>query len=150
MGIAKRNLSTTAILCRGKLSRNFDTFPLYEKRLLPREKDEMRTRKGRESQPVVWKVISRGERPIQTLNEETNLYEEIPEMIPEIIVPDLTGFELKPYVSYRVPDVEQSEFTPQDLFHAVYSQKIAKDLESGKLDGEGNPLEPSEEERLTS
>ena len=56
---------------------------------------------------------------------------------------------MKPYVSYRVPDVEQSEFTPQDLFHAVYSQKIAKDLEGGKLDDDGNPLEPSEEEILT-
>ena len=38
--------------------------------------------------------IARGERPIQALNEESNLYEEMPEMIPEIIVPDLTGFEV--------------------------------------------------------
>lgn len=25
----------------------------------------------------------------------------VPEMVPEFIVPDLTGFELKPYVSFR-------------------------------------------------
>jgi len=29
----------------------------------------------------------------------------VPEMVPELIVPDLTGFELKPYVSYKT-DVE--------------------------------------------
>ena len=52
--ITKRNLSTTTI---NSCTRNFDKFPMYEKRLLPREKDQMRTRKGRESQPSVWKVI---------------------------------------------------------------------------------------------
>lgn len=57
--------------------------------------------------------------------------------------------QLKPYVSYRVPDVVQGEFRPQDLFHAVYSQKIAEDFKAGKLDEEGRPLEPSEEEQLT-
>ena len=28
-------------------------------------------------------------------------FEHIPEKVPELIVPDLTGFELKPYVSYQ-------------------------------------------------
>lgn len=57
--------------------------------------------------------------------------------------------QLKPYVSYRAPDVIQSEFTAEDLFLAVYSEKIKKDFETGQLDAEGNPLKPSEEELLT-
>ncbi|XP_069679018.1 large ribosomal subunit protein mL41 isoform X2 [Periplaneta americana] len=73
---------------------------------------------------------------------------EVPEMIPELVVPDLTGFKLKPYVSYRVQDVIQSEFTPKDLFDAVYSEKIVNDFKNGKLDESGEPLEPSPEEQL--
>lgn len=72
----------------------------------------------------------------------------VPEMIPDIIVPDLKDFELKPYVSYRTEDITQSEFTPQQLFDAVYSKKIVTDFKQGKLDSDGNPLEPSEEEKL--
>ena len=34
-------------------------------------------------------------------------WEHVPEMVPEIIVPDLEGFKLKPYVSYKVKDIEQ-------------------------------------------
>ncbi|XP_075980205.1 mitochondrial ribosomal protein L41 [Anticarsia gemmatalis] len=72
----------------------------------------------------------------------------VPEMIPELIVPDLKDFDLKPYVSYRADDVIQSEFTAQQLFDAVYSKKIVNDYKQGKLDAEGNPLEPSEDEKL--
>nr|CAD7455131.1 unnamed protein product [Timema tahoe] len=73
----------------------------------------------------------------------------VQEMIPELIVPDLTNFKLKPYVSYKAPDVVQSEFTAQDLFNVVYSKKFAEDFKQGKLDQDGNPLEPSSEESLT-
>ncbi|CAB0016765.1 unnamed protein product [Nesidiocoris tenuis] len=74
----------------------------------------------------------------------------VPEMQPELVVPDLTDFKLKPYVSYRVTDIAQSEFTPHDLFLAVYSEKIVRDMKEGKLDDQGNPKEPSPEEKLTS
>lgn len=74
----------------------------------------------------------------------------VPEMVPELVVPDLTDFKLKPYVSYRTEDIEQEKFTPEHLFYAVYAKKIKKDLEEGKLDEEGNPLEPSEYEKLTA
>ncbi|XP_014272549.1 large ribosomal subunit protein mL41 [Halyomorpha halys] len=73
----------------------------------------------------------------------------IPERIPELVVPDLTDFKLKPYVSYRAPNVVQSEFTAEDLFSAVYTTKIKQDFESGKLDENGNSLEPNENESLT-
>ncbi|CAG5033319.1 unnamed protein product [Parnassius apollo] len=72
----------------------------------------------------------------------------VPEMIPEIIVPDLKDFNLKPYVSYKTEDVIQSEFTPRQLFDAIYSKKIVTDYKQGKLDADGQPLEPSEEEKL--
>ncbi|XP_017493739.1 PREDICTED: 39S ribosomal protein L41, mitochondrial [Rhagoletis zephyria] len=60
-------------------------------------------------------------------------YVEIPERIPELIVPDLTDCKLKPYVSYKAPEVVQSEFTSLDLFNAVYSKKIIEDFKEGKL-----------------
>ncbi|XP_067011902.1 large ribosomal subunit protein mL41 [Anabrus simplex] len=73
----------------------------------------------------------------------------VPEMVPDLIVPDLTDFKLKPYVSYKVPDVIQSEFTAKDLFDAVYSKKILEDFKNGKLDANGNSMEPNEDEKLT-
>lgn len=73
---------------------------------------------------------------------------EVQEMIPELIVPDLKGCDLKPYVSYKAVDVTQSEFSPQQLFDAVYSKKIVTDYKKGKLDADGQPIEPSEEEKL--
>lgn len=76
-------------------------------------------------------------------------YVVVPEMIPELVVPDLEGCKMKPYVSYRSTRVVQSEFTPQDLFNAVYADKIRSDFEAGKLDDNGNPLEPNELELLT-
>ena len=57
--------------------------------------------------------------------------------------------QLKPYVSYRTPDVVQSEFTSRDLFDAVYSEKIVTDFKDRKLREMGEPLEPSQEELLT-
>lgn len=74
---------------------------------------------------------------------------EIPEMIPELIVPKLDGFKLKPYVTYKVQTVVNEEFTAEDLFYAVYSKKIQDDLKKGKLGPNGEPLEPSAEELLT-
>lgn len=52
-------------------------------------------------------------------------------------------------MSYRTPDVVQSEFTPKDLFNAVYSEKVVNDFKNGKLTETGEPLEPSQEEQLT-
>jgi len=77
------------------------------------------------------------------------VYHVVPEMIPEIIVPDLTDCELKPYVSYKTADIYQTEFTAMDLFDILYANKIKKDFEANKLDEDGNPLEPSKMEQLT-
>ena len=57
--------------------------------------------------------------------------------------------QLKPYVSYRCPEVIQEEFTARDLFNAVYSDKITADFERGALTETGQALEPSADEQLT-
>lgn len=58
-------------------------------------------------------------------------------------------FQLKPYVSYRVPEVTQSEFTAQDLFDGVYRLKIINDFKNNMLKENGDPVEPNEDELLT-
>jgi large subunit ribosomal protein L41 len=70
-------------------------------------------------------------------------------MIPELIVPDLTDCKFKPYVSYKTKDVVQSEFRSQDLFNAIYAQKIIEDFKNDKLNEDGSPMNPSENEELT-
>lgn len=56
---------------------------------------------------------------------------------------------MKPYVSYRTPDVVQSEFTAEDLFHIVYAPKIALEFSEGSLNEDGSSKDPSPEERMT-
>ena len=53
-------------------------------------------------------------------------------------------------MSYRTPDVIQSEFTARDLFNVVYAPKILKDFKEGKLNDDGSPKEPSREENMTA
>ncbi|KAL3274692.1 hypothetical protein HHI36_016070 [Cryptolaemus montrouzieri] len=74
----------------------------------------------------------------------------VPEMVPELIVPNLSDCQLKPYVSYRAPDIKQGEFTAEDLFNVVYAPKIAKDFQEEKLNEDGSPKVPSPFEKMTS
>lgn len=135
--ISKRSISVSAPR-EGK--RNFRKFIIANKRGSNIHKKQQMT-ENRELE-----VDRRGVRDVgYTLNGK---FYPVPEMIPEIIVPDLTNFNLKPYVSYKAADIIQSEFTPQQLFDAVYSKKIVLDYKQGKLNEEGQPLEPSDEERL--
>jgi large subunit ribosomal protein L41 len=74
----------------------------------------------------------------------------IHEMIPILVVPeDLTDCKLKPYVTYKTPNVIQDRFKSQDLFNAIYAKKIIDDYKLNQLDEEGESLRPSEEEQLT-
>ena len=43
----------------------------------------------------------------------------------------------------------QEELSSKDLFHAVYGKKILRDFKEGNLDDDGNPVEPSEQEKMT-
>lgn len=76
-------------------------------------------------------------------------YKEIPEKIPQLIVPDLTNCKLRPYVTYKTPEVVQSEFTSQDLYNAIYAQKVIEDFKNDKLEADGTSKNPSAEEQLT-
>nr|XP_022912774.1 39S ribosomal protein L41, mitochondrial isoform X1 [Onthophagus taurus] len=138
--IIKRGITTTAVR-EGK--RNFKKFSLYNKR-------GTRIFKKQQSQnpdPDV-PIQKRGVRDVgYTLDGK---FITVPEMIPELIVPDLKGFNVKPYVSYKAPDVIQSEFTAQDLFNVVYAEKISKDFQENKLTEKGDSQEPSNEEKMTS
>uniref|UniRef100_A0A1B6C7L8 39S ribosomal protein L41, mitochondrial n=1 Tax=Clastoptera arizonana TaxID=38151 RepID=A0A1B6C7L8_9HEMI len=132
-----RRFSTTD-LCNGK--RNFRKFLLHN-----RGTKAFKEKQKTNPDPDI-PVYNYGVRnPGYKINNELI---EVPEMIPELIVPDLKDFKLKPYVSYRVGDVIQPEFTAEDLFNCVYKEKITKDFKAGKLNAEGFPLEPSEEENL--
>lgn len=76
-------------------------------------------------------------------------FKEIQEMIPELMVPSLEGFKLKPYVSYKSLDVQQEAFTAQDLFNSVYKRKVIQDFKNNKLDENGQSVEPNANELLT-
>ncbi|XP_068148182.1 large ribosomal subunit protein mL41 [Drosophila tropicalis] len=134
----QRGISTSLPLS-GK--RNFRKFNVYGKRGTRVVKEAQRTQLN---PPVP--IHKRGVRDTGMI--VNGQFVEIPEKIPEIIVPDLTGCKLKPYVSYKAPDVVQSEFTSLDLFNAVYSRKIIDDFKADKLQSDGQALEPSENERL--
>ncbi len=103
-------------------------------------------------------------------------WQHIPEKVPELIVPkDLDRCSLKPYVSYSTKEIYQEELTAKDLFNVIYGKKILHDyrqvlfvdlirplnacasvnlfqhpsyFREGRLDDEGNPVEPSEEEAM--
>lgn len=48
----------------------------------------------------------------------------VKEMEPELVVPDLTDFKLKPYVSYRTKEVKADELTAESLFKQTYANII--------------------------
>lgn len=135
-----RSISVSSC-CRGK--RNFRKF------VLPyRGSKIFRAAKARGECPANYGPGPRGpEEPYVKLPDGSKKF--IPEMIPDMIVPDLTDCQFKPYVSYQAPDVYQSAFTPEQLFNAVYGPKIVKDFNDGKLGSDGEPLEPSAAETLT-
>ena len=55
----------------------------------------------------------------------------VKEMEPLLMVPDLTDFALKPYVSYRAEEIEQPALTAKALFNLVYADDIYKKFLAG-------------------
>ncbi|XP_076661877.1 mitochondrial ribosomal protein L41 [Halictus rubicundus] len=137
--VISRQISTSSA-CYGK--RNFRKFLLYNKRGSRSFKQEQATNPNCDIP-----IDRRGVR--STGLRVRGKWITIPEMIPEIIVPSLKDFDLKPYVSYKVKEVENREFTAKDLFDLVYAKKIKADFAENQLDSNGEPLNPSEYEKLT-
>ncbi|XP_026176573.1 large ribosomal subunit protein mL41 [Mastacembelus armatus] len=57
-------------------------------------------------------------------------------MIPEFVVPNLEGFKLKPYVSYRSPRGTEPPLTAHSLFTEVVTPQIKKDFDEGTFSKE--------------
>ncbi|XP_032677537.1 39S ribosomal protein L41, mitochondrial isoform X1 [Odontomachus brunneus] len=137
--ILRRGIATSCV-CHGK--RNFRKFLLYNKRG-SRQFKEAQAKNPDPDIPI-------DKRDVRDTGIKVNgKFYFVPEMVPELIVPSLEGFELKPYVSYKVEEFDQGRFTAQDLFDIIYAEKIKKDFINGELDENGEPLSPSENEQLT-
>ncbi|XP_071430453.1 large ribosomal subunit protein mL41 [Pithys albifrons albifrons] len=75
----------------------------------------------------------------------------IKEMVPEFVVPDLTGFKLRPYVSYRAPEGSEPPATARQLFDQLVAPRIERDVKDGTFEPENLQkygFEPSQEGKL--
>ncbi|KAM6965500.1 large ribosomal subunit protein mL41 [Aplochiton taeniatus] len=93
---------------------------------------------------------SRGARPTGILTSSRKFIP-VQAMIPQFVVPNLDGFKLRPYVSYRTPAGTEPVVTPESLFNEVVAPQIQKDFEEGTLNQEQLDkygFEPSQEGKL--
>lgn len=137
--VISRKISTSSV-CYGK--RNFRKFLMSNKRGLRAFKKEQASNPNFDIP-----IDKRGVRDVHIQDGDDMVI--VPEKIPELIVPSLKDFHLKPYVSYAAGESEQRQFTAKDLFDFVYADKIKKDFETGQLGPDGEPLNPSEYESMT-
>ncbi|KAM4761271.1 large ribosomal subunit protein mL41 [Cyanocitta cristata] len=75
----------------------------------------------------------------------------VKEMVPEFVVPDLTGFKLRPYVSYRAKEGSEPPVTAKQLFDELVAPRIEKDVKDGTFDPnnlEKYGFEPTQEGKL--
>ncbi|VFV34602.1 39S ribosomal protein L41, mitochondrial [Panthera pardus] len=76
---------------------------------------------------------------------------QVKEMVPELVVPELAGFKLKPYVNYRVPAGTDVPLTAEQLFREAVAPAIEKDYRDGTFDPEQLDkygFEPTQEGKL--
>lgn len=81
----------------------------------------------------------------------SNKFLKIKEMVPELVVPDLTGFKLKPYVSYKAPRGTEEPLTAHKLFMETVAPQIEKDVKDATFDMknlEKYGFEPTQEGKL--
>lgn len=139
--IFKRNISISSILYKKK---NFNKFDVRNKRGTRAFKKRQMT----DPHPFI-PVDHRGVREVG-LTDNNQHFNIVSEMIPKLIVPNFDDCQLKPYVSYRAQQITQSEFKPEDLFNAVYANKIISDWNDKKLNDDGTSKQPSNDELLES
>ncbi|EQB77146.1 39S ribosomal protein L41, mitochondrial [Camelus ferus] len=76
---------------------------------------------------------------------------QVKEMVPELVVPELAGFRLKPYVNYRAPEGTDAPLTAKQLFLEAVAPAIEKDFKAGTFDPERLEkygFEPTQEGKL--
>lgn len=76
---------------------------------------------------------SRGAMPAGVLTS-SGKFIPVREMIPEFVVPNLEGFRLKAYVSYRCPPGTEQPVTAESLFNQAVAPHIQRDFETGTFD----------------
>ncbi|MCJ8747018.1 hypothetical protein PDJAM_G00148470 [Pangasius djambal] len=76
---------------------------------------------------------SRGAMPAGVLTSSRKFFP-VREMIPEFVVPNLQGFKLKAYVSYRSPPGSEQPMTAENLFSQAVAPHIQRDLEASTFD----------------
>ncbi|KAJ6651980.1 hypothetical protein lerEdw1_015858 [Lerista edwardsae] len=75
----------------------------------------------------------------------------VPERVPRLVVPDLRGCRLRPYVSYRAPAGSEPPLTARALFEQAAAPAIERDLRQGTFDPdalEKYGFQPEQEGRL--
>lgn len=93
---------------------------------------------------------SRGAMPAGVLTSSRKFIR-VQEMIPEFVVPNLEGFKLKAYVSYRSPPGTEQPLTAESLFNQAVSPHIQRDFEADTFDPqqlENYGLEKTQEKKL--
>lgn len=72
------------------------------------------------------------------------------EMEPELVVPDLREFELKPYVSYQAEETVTRPFTAKDLFEEEYAHKVEQAFRENSIEDFDVPQENIDQARLAA
>ncbi|XP_026866424.2 39S ribosomal protein L41, mitochondrial [Electrophorus electricus] len=78
---------------------------------------------------------SRGAMPTGILTSSRKFIP-VREMTPEFVVPNLEGFNLRPYVSFKAPAGTEERMTAEELFAQVVAPQIERDIEAGTFDKE--------------
>ncbi|GFR72645.1 39S ribosomal protein L41, mitochondrial [Elysia marginata] len=133
----RRLLSTSTIL-HGRRSRE-----PWDKRFPVRAEDVSPDKKGG-SEEMEKALPENHVAPTGIYHKLTGEYTHVPEMVPEFVVPDLTGFELKPYVSYRAKEITQGPLTPKDIFNSVYAETVEGEYRSGSIKVEEDSIKLSD------
>ncbi|CAF0801663.1 unnamed protein product [Adineta steineri] len=84
----------------------------------------------------LWHAMYMAHRGVQMagyFDHQTGKFVYVDEMEPELVVPDLTDFKLKAYVSYNVTEIKQDQLLARDLFNATYAKSIADQFKSGEI-----------------
>ncbi|XP_052062605.1 39S ribosomal protein L41, mitochondrial-like [Mytilus californianus] len=127
--ISSRNFSSGGCLCSYRRKQDlqpFDPkFPITGKHV-------NETRKGG-SKIMAEKLALHVVQPTGYVDRKTYRFKNKKEMIPEFIVPDLTDFKLGPYVPYKSPSIESEASTPEQLFEALYVDKVLEEFKEGKI-----------------
>ncbi|XP_059138463.1 large ribosomal subunit protein mL41-like [Physella acuta] len=131
--LLKRNISTSTCLCGAKTRKPWDErFPVRKEDVSPDKRGGSR----KMAQVLPENIVA----PTGVYHRVTKKYIHVPEMVPEFVVPDLTGFELKPYVSYKAKEITQLPLSPQDIFNTVYAEEIKSSFEKGELKIDDNNI----------